>query len=234
MLLDRYNQTVNVHDLETAISRAELALSLTPEDHPDRAKGLGNLGIMLSYRYNQTGNMHDLEIAISRAELAVLIAPEDHPERARWLNNLGADLSHRYNDNEKGNIDDLEAALQYFIRSFNFSNAIPLSRIRAARYAIRILVFMENWDQASSMAQPAIKLLPFACGRYLSRDDQQYAILQISGLAADACSLSLKAGRDHQALQQLEFGRGIILGYLIDGRSDLTPLQKDYPVLANE
>ncbi len=93
---------------------------------------------------------------------------------------------------------------------------------------------MENWDQASSLAQAAVKLLPFVCGRYFVREDQQYAILQISGLVADACSLSLQIDRAHQALQQLEFGRGIILGYLIDSRSDLTLLQKDYPGLAKE
>lgn len=78
------------------------------------------------------------------------------------------------------------------------------------------------------------ELLPLVCGRYLSRDDQQYAILQISGLAADACSLSLKVGHVHQALQQLEFGRGIILSYSIDGRSDLAKLQNDYPSLADK
>lgn len=32
----------------------------------------------------------------------------------------------------------------------------------------------------------------------------------------------------------MEFGRGIILGYLIDSRNDLTKLQKDYPSLADE
>ena len=32
----------------------------------------------------------------------------------------------------------------------------------------------------------------------------------------------------------MEFGRGVILGYLVDGRSGLTKLQHDYPYLANE
>ncbi len=210
----------------------ELAVSSTPEDHPYRARRLNNLGILLSDRYQRTGNMHDLEAAISEAELAVSTTPEDHPDRAALLHNLGLMLSYRYNPT--GNMHDLKAALESFTMSFNLSNALPLTRMTDARLAIRILVFMENLDQASSMAQAAIKLLPFVCGRYLSRDDQQYAILQISGLAADACSLSLQVGCVHQALQQLEFGRGIILGYLIDSRSDFTLLQKDYPGLATE
>ncbi len=68
----------------------------------------------------------------------------------------------------------------------------------------------------------------------MNRGDQQYAILQTSGIAADSCSLSLKAGHVYQALQQLECGRGMIHGYLMDSRSDLTLLQRDYPGLANE
>ena len=129
---------------------------------------------------------------------------------------------------------ELKAALKSSIISFNLPNVLPLTRMRAARRAIRILVATKNWDQASSLAQAAVKLLPFVCGRYLGRGDQQHAILQISGLVANACSLSLQVGRVHQALQQLEFGRGIILGYLMDSRSDLNLLQKDYPGLAHE
>ena len=67
----------------------------------------------------------------------------------------------------------------------------------------------------------------------MSRDDQQHAILQVSGLAADCCSLSLTMGRVDVALQQLEFGRGLILGYLIDSRSDMSDLRKDCPSLAD-
>ena len=46
--------------------------------------------------------------------------------------------------------------------------------------------------------------------------------------------MSIKTGHIHQALQQLEFGRGIIFGYLIESRNDLTKLQNDHPRLANE
>lgn len=53
-------------------------------------------------------------------------------------------------------------------------------------------------------------------------------MLQTSGITADACSLSLQVGRVHQAL-----GRGIILGYLMDSRSDFTLLQKDHSGLAD-
>lgn len=59
-----------MNNIETAISEAELALSTAPEDHPDRARWLNNLGIMLSDRYQRMGNMNVLEEAISKVELA--------------------------------------------------------------------------------------------------------------------------------------------------------------------
>lgn len=231
-LSSRYYRTDNMTDLNEAISKLELAVSITAEDHPDRAGRLYNLGARLSDKYDRTGDMDDLEVAILKAQLTVSNTPKNHPDQAERLYLLGDVLSSQYNQTRR--VDDIETALRNFLSVFDLSNAIPLSRVRAARRAISMLVIKENWEQASSLVQAAIELLPFISSRYLSRDDQQYAIMQISGLAADACSLSLKVGNVHQTLQQLEFGRGVILGNLIDGQSDVTNLQDNYPDLAKK
>ena len=89
-----------MHDLEAAISKAELAVSATPENHPDQATLLNNLGLMLLDLHRRTGNMHGLEAAISKAEVAVAATPENHSGRARLLNSLGLLLSDRYNRQE--------------------------------------------------------------------------------------------------------------------------------------
>lgn len=186
-------------DLEAASSRMGPAVSNTPEEHPDRARWLRNLGKLLLNRYIRTRNVDDLESVVSRVELAVSAIHEDSLDRAQALNDLAVILFYKYMRTE--NMNDLQAALRTCISSFNLSRAIPIIRVRAARLALYFLVSMQNWDQASSLAQAAIELLPFVCGRYSSRKDQQYVILEISGLAADACSLSLKGGHVHQALQ---------------------------------
>ena len=232
MLLDRYERTQNENECESSISYEELALSATAENDPDRVRLLNDLASQLSDRHNRTDNMDDLQAAFSQAELAISATPEDHPDRAICLNNLASILSYSYY--RKGNMDDLQRALRSYICSFDLPSAVPLTRLRGARSALHILVSLEKWEQASSLAQAAMKLLPLVCGRYLSREDQQYAISEISGLAADACSLSLKNCHVHQGLQQLEFGRGIILGYLMDSRSHLTELENDHPCLADE
>src|SRR2546421_9846945 len=81
-----------MEDLEEAIRKAEEAVKATPEDHPDLAGRLNNLGNKLERRYERTGKMEDLEEAIRKAEEAVKATPEDHPDLAGRLNNLGNKL----------------------------------------------------------------------------------------------------------------------------------------------
>lgn len=110
-------------NMELAISKAELAVSATPEDHSDRARRLNNLGIMLFYRYNQTGNMDDLDTANSRLELAVSITPKEHPDQAERLGNLGNMLSYQYNQT-----GDMDNCLDSETRAFHHSEASRSSR----------------------------------------------------------------------------------------------------------
>ncbi|KAK8058397.1 CHAT domain-containing protein [Apiospora phragmitis] len=54
-------------DLEEVIQTARDAVEATPEDHPNRAGWLNNLGNSLGDRYKRTGAMADLEEAIQTA-----------------------------------------------------------------------------------------------------------------------------------------------------------------------
>ncbi|KAI0454460.1 hypothetical protein F5B21DRAFT_475467 [Xylaria acuta] len=83
-----------------------------------------------------------------------------------------------------------------------------------------ILDKKKDWSEAGRIASTAISPIPRACSRKLSRNDQTNALRNISSAAADACSISLRLG-----LQHIEFGRGLILGYLVDGQSDLSSLE---------
>jgi hypothetical protein len=54
-----------------------MLVTMTPDDHPDLARWLSNLGEILSVRYKRTGNTEDLEEAISIAQRAVTMTPHD-------------------------------------------------------------------------------------------------------------------------------------------------------------
>jgi hypothetical protein len=130
---------------------------------------------------------------------------------------------------------DRDAALSCYLNACDSGSAIPLNRIQAARRAIRLLVEQDNLKKASSVAGKAAKLLPLVCSRYLSREDQQHAVSQTAGLAADACSLLLRAYNDpNQALEYFEYGRVLIIGYLIDGRGDVSDIKKVSPEKAEK
>ncbi|RPA88469.1 hypothetical protein L873DRAFT_1924290 [Choiromyces venosus 120613-1] len=63
----------------------------------------------------------------------------------------------------------------------------------------------------------------------LKRDDQQHILSQLSGLASTAASVTLLAGREaYHSLKLLELGRGIIMGFAIDSRSDVSDLKANH------
>ncbi|KAG5746259.1 hypothetical protein H9Q70_011060 [Fusarium xylarioides] len=229
-LLDRYEHTKAVDDLESAIAKTEQALALTPAGHPLLPIIFNNLSNQLATQYEKTDHPGDLERAILFGKQAVTAIKEDHPNKAGILFNLGNCYLSRYRD--KNDVNDLIHALVNFDGSVNTTSARPLFRVRSARKAFRIVQHVQEWEWAAKFAQKAIELLPSICGRQLNREDQQRGIIQAYGLAADACSVSLLAKNVEQALQQVEFGRGVILSNLIDSRSDVSMLDRDYPDLA--
>ncbi|KAL4964463.1 CHAT domain-containing protein [Aspergillus stella-maris] len=96
--------------LEVGIQRRREDVRTTPEDHPDNARRLSNLGNQLGKQYSRTGVLADLEEAIQYGREAVHATPEDHPNRARRLSNLGTQLGKRYL--RIGILADLEEAIQ--------------------------------------------------------------------------------------------------------------------------
>jgi hypothetical protein len=106
--------------------------------------------------------------------------------------------------------------------------------VRSGRNAIQVMRRYSRWKEAAAIGETLFGLLPHICGRYLSLNDQQHVLKQVSGFAADACSLSLRMKDLHQALQRIEFERALIPGYLMDGRSDLSELTLAHPDLARE
>lgn len=88
------------------------------------------------------------------------------------------------------------------------------------------------WEQAASLLENAIKIIPRISIKSLDYDDKQRVLSQLSGLVSDAASVALQAGRGaDQALQLLEFGRGIITSLIVDYRNELSELKTTNPDL---
>ncbi|SPJ80269.1 uncharacterized protein FTOL_08661 [Fusarium torulosum] len=218
-------------DLEESIKAARQAIELTPDDHPDLAGWLSNLGNQLCHRYEQTGETKDLEEAIEIARQAVELTPDDHLDLAGRLNNLGNQLGRRYE--RTGEMKDLEEASAYLLKAWSCLNAVPFHRVQAAAKCLELLATQNRVDRGIDLGRKILDLLPSVHTRALDRNDQQFVVSTFAGVASNLCSFLLSENRLSEALECLEQGRAIIISQLLDDRSDLSSLRQDHSQLAN-
>jgi len=233
-LSSRYQRTGNLEDLEAAIARSQAAVEAIPEESPNRAGLLNSLASHLSSRYQRTGNLEDLEAVIARPQATVEATPEKYPDRAARLSNHGIYVNRRYE--RGGDLEDLKAALAAHIASWRAPTAPILTRMQSALRAAKMMVFSpleKDLPGACSLLRDAIHLVSLATSRSLEREDQQYILGQLNGLASLAASVSLEAGESPlEALRLQGLGRNIIHGQLLDYRSDISDLVEHHPTLA--
>ncbi|KAE8444532.1 hypothetical protein EG329_014456 [Mollisiaceae sp. DMI_Dod_QoI] len=231
LLQCQYKDTGDSSDLKNAIERANRAITLIPEGDPAYARGQSNLGTGLVCLYEKNAMEIDLENAIKAYHKAVSLTSDVSNEKVPRLKDLAGAYKKRYMDSHPG-MKDGDMALNFYKQASQNPHGLPSDRIECAQGAISIYVGRREWGEARTLAEETLKLVPLACRRYTSREAQQRAISQVSSIASLATSLSLQTGDTTIALQQLEFGRGIILGYTIDDRGDLLALRRDHPDLA--
>lgn len=215
-------------DIDGAISASRMELDALPQDHPDRASALSNLGCFLHGRYRRLGDLADLDAAIRATEEAVGRTPSDHPNRAEILLSLAEILDSASKSGQA--VAGLSDPLDIFLQAWDCHLSIPRVRIGAARSAAGHLAAACRWKEASSLLEKAIQLLPKVTPQFLARGDLEHLLSDFSQLAADAMSIALQAGETpSHCLRLMELGRGIIMGFPIDCRSDLSDLQLHHP-----
>ncbi|KAL2136726.1 hypothetical protein VTI74DRAFT_1767 [Chaetomium olivicolor] len=229
-LQSRYERTGEMADLEEAIGIARQVVGSTPNDYPDRAGWLNNLGITLQLRYKRTGEMADLEEATGIARQVVGSTPNDHPDRARYLYSLGSKLESR--SERTGEVANLEEASLCLHNAWHCQTSFPFDRIRAAAGCLALLAAQAKIDTAIQLGQGIIDLLPAVNTKLLDRNDQQFVMSIFAGVAADICALLLVSNRPADALEYLEKGRAVIIGRLVDARSDFWSLEQHHPDMA--
>ena len=232
-LSTRFERTGSIDDLDYAVKVADMTVDVTPQDHPNRAIYLRSLGDLLGIRSRRTGSVDDLNRAVEVADMAVDVTPQDHPNRAVYLNSLGNNLGTRFE--RTGSIEDFYRRLSCFEKGWACRASPPSIRITSARHAAIIFSSQLMFEDASSLLEGAVKLLPIVSPQALANNDKQYILGQFSGLASMAAALALEVGKDaYQALELLELGRCIITGLLLEIRIDISDLQQQHPTLAEE
>ncbi|KAF3760520.1 hypothetical protein M406DRAFT_225980, partial [Cryphonectria parasitica EP155] len=224
-----------------AIDHGEKAALLAGPDHPHGAHLRHILSQAYLNKWDAGGCQDDQDLvkAFDHSEQCLRLAPPDAQDRALYLlchgNLLAAQILGK--DPEIGRIAVPPAfaePLRNYKEAVESPNGLPLLRIRAARKAIRILGGLDRWEEAVPVGREAMRLLSLACGRYLSLQDQQQVISETSGLASEICSLMLQVGKAEEALQQLEAGRAMLLGFAMEKSDEATALKATDKDLAKE
>lgn len=83
-------------DVEKAISAAEQAVHITPDDHVAKPGYLTDLGIFFKRRFEYSGAFIDIDKAISAQEQAIKLIPDENSAKPGYLNSLGSFFLNRF------------------------------------------------------------------------------------------------------------------------------------------
>ncbi|EWG47722.1 hypothetical protein FVEG_07770 [Fusarium verticillioides 7600] len=229
-LFEKYQVGEDTDILPLGIQLSRDAVSWTLEGHIEKPARVANLGAWLLRRYEKNRDTNDLLKAVEKTELAISLLDKDNFNQLRFLTNLAIMLSRQldltWDENDSDQLE-IMASREDISRGLQVNSiAHPLLGIEAVRDAIRIFKFHGKLKEANLLTQKALQLLLMACHPSITRQDQQYAIQQMSRLAAEACSLSLLVGKTEEALLSTEFSCEIILYHLIKYRKKLSLLEQ--------
>lgn len=229
-LHSRFSRLGVVDDIEQAIEVMEKALAGIPSDNPGRAERLSNLSYMIYKRleYLKFDDLNGLDGAVVLCEEAITLTSDDDPSHANQLFLLaGLKYSLFNQSNSKG---DFEQSLEMAIAAWNCDIAPPRIRIRAARFAASRLSSASRWAEAFVILEGAVAILPNVTAQFMGRDDQEHVLSEFNQFPAEVISIALQAGSSaFHCLQLLELSRGIIMGFAINCRSDLSNLHTNHP-----
>ncbi|KFY69551.1 hypothetical protein V496_00132 [Pseudogymnoascus sp. VKM F-4515 (FW-2607)] len=231
ILLDVMRLNISAADFDEAFYTSEQWLKLLKASDRNRWLALSHLGRLHYQHYCQHHCKNDLESAIAKGQEALGCLPANHPYQADVLDLLGDWLRESVADNNDA--ERKSQAKKSYSRAAALEGGAPARRIRAGRLAAYLHIKDKEWELAFGYLKEAVSLFPRVSPRVLPRDDQQSIVSSLSGTAGLAAACALNAGMEpEEALTVLESGRGIVSGWQIQSRSDISTLADAYPVLA--
>ncbi|MHA6757965.1 CHAT domain-containing protein [Streptacidiphilus sp. PAMC 29251] len=218
--------------LAEAAAALRLAVAEVEQAHPDRAMHLANLGSVLNsligLRWDPDLQAEAVAVLSAAAELAAAVsAPQEE-----MLLSLG--LAHLVRLHHDGSVNARGAAVEAFRTVVGTVAAAPRTRAVAAQHIGRIQAATKDFAGALTGFDQALDLLSLVAWRGLQRDDQERLLVEFSGLAGAAAACALELGDPPRALAVLEQGRGVLLGQVLDLRTDHEGLRRRHPELAGE
>jgi hypothetical protein len=217
-------------DLDRTVALLDEALGITDPQQADSAALSLNLANALRARFRLERDPRDLQRAIATGEQAVKAAPADHPARGRVLASLADTFIDRYRaTNETA---DLDRALRLSEDAATIATEPAPERARHAYTWGQRAAEAKRWESALRGFSIAVGLQNQVAHRSLTRPDQQRLLRDLAGVGANAAACALQLGQVERAVTLWEQGRGVLLGQLLDIRSEFSDLAAEHPQLA--
>lgn len=241
-LARRYDSTHSDEDRSKSVVFARKAVEVTPKSEWMRyATYTHNLATRIYEEYLSTvelePNVGKLEEAISWSRIALDCTPKTHTDwsdYAYWLGWRQMALATCATDVEKG-WALFDEAIETLKEASTPESASPMQRLRAARASALMLMCRERWAEANELSTTTIALLSHVSPRSMMRQDMQFRLSGLSNLSTFAAVASLNSGSGPQeALTHLEMGRGLIFGFLIGNRADISDLTSVNPDISSQ
>ncbi|KAI0383374.1 CHAT domain-containing protein [Hypomontagnella monticulosa] len=234
--LTKYNTTKppTMSDLDRSIELHIEAIDATPQDSPDRFRRINGLGLVYQDKFQISKLLSDLDTAIEMHKTAVRMVPEGHPDRSDLLLNIGNGYRERFR--VTGSVQDRLQAIEQYEEALDHTTSPIRSRLSAGKSLLRLYVEERpDWPMAYQTASKTVSFIPLLTPQSIENSDKQYLLIEAIGLASDAAAVALMAGKSpYEAIQLLETARGVIVGSLVDMRTDISDLQEHSPRLAQD
>jgi tetratricopeptide (TPR) repeat protein len=211
--------------LDEVIRLQRRAITLAPATDPNRAMLLSNLAMSLVNRRAAAGRLRDDAAEVARA--AVAATPPDHPARSNRLLGLATALATPW-----GLIRRPREIARTAAAAARIPSAPASVRLTAYQLWGQVAAARGRWDSAAEAFTEGVRLLPRVAPRNLTRMDAEFHLADVDGLHVDAAACAVRTGDVEGAVSALEQGRGILLSYALDSRTELTDLHAAAPDLA--
>jgi tetratricopeptide (TPR) repeat protein len=209
-----------------AVDVTHEALQVSASGAAGRVDLLANLSAALRVRARRDDSTRFLEAAVQAGREAVIAAPDGGHAHAT----LGFALQDQYQREPSEAV--LRAARDAFTAATEADDLLPA--VRLSVYRALAWAYMVSEDPASALAacEQAVNLLPEVSSMLSWRRDRQHALAGAAGLASEAASAAVAAGRPERAVELLEQARGTLLTEAMDRRGVLASLADQDPELA--
>jgi tetratricopeptide (TPR) repeat protein len=233
LLTLRFRSTQDRRPLDEAIELDRRAVDATSADEPARGARLNNLAMSLTLLADATQDPRVMSLAVEAMRQAVAATAADHVQRGPRLANLALGLvvsAAMGGRRSRGAVREAQRVAEQAVRL----PTTPSAR-RIAYRALGIGAAAEGrWAAAAEAFTSGVRQLPLIAGRNLRRADAEHRLAGAQAVHMDAAACAVQAKNPEAALTALEQGRGVLLAYAIDARTELTDLQDADPALAAE